>query len=44
MVFGWTGGSDDPQIPYVDTPISYTFPKKNEEFKMVSLADWSYLR
>jgi hypothetical protein len=44
MVFGWTGNMSDPQMPYQDGNIAYTFPKMNEEFKMVTLADWGYMR
>lgn len=44
MVFGWTGNNTDPQIPYVNTPLPYYFQRNSEEFKIISLADWSYLR
>lgn len=44
MVTGWTGKTEDPQFPYQNDRISYYFPKNSDDFKMVSLADWGYMR
>ena len=43
MVFGWTGNSSDSWVPFRIEKVNSHIPQGGNNFKMVVLADWSYL-
>ena len=43
MAFGWSGDSSDSWVPFRVDKIKSHVPKGDNDFKMVVLADWSYL-
>ena len=43
MAYGWTGTSSDPGVPFGTEKIKSHIPKGDSNFKMLVLADWSYL-
>lgn len=43
MVYGWTGSTSDPVIPYKGTNIKSHLIRDGQDVKMLSLGDWGYL-
>lgn len=44
MAYGWTGNASEPEIPFKGSNMKSHLISRNQDVKMVVLADWGYLQ